>query len=191
MKGSGLLISIDVETFGPIPGPNSMINLGAVAYTTDRRRLGTFNANLLELEGSQRDEDTMVNFWLKPEQADALSAITQNQLPPGEVMAKFRDWIDEVNPNGNKVVLVAYPSGFDFLWVYWYWQKFLKCYPPFWFKCIDIQTFAHGRLGIPFADCTKGKALAPFCPKDAPHTHIGADDAEEQIQIYFNVRDAQ
>lgn len=30
-------ISIDIESFGPIPGPNSMVNLGAVA---DRQKLG-------------------------------------------------------------------------------------------------------------------------------------------------------
>ena len=195
-----ILISIDVETWGPIPGPNSMANLGAVAYTQDKRKLGSFDANLADLEGSQRDEDTMDNFWLKPEQAETLAAITKDPQPPQQVMQAFRVWINEMVQAAaaagqpGKPVLVAYPSGFDFMWVYWYWMRFLGAeYPPFWFRCIDIKSFASGRLERTYNDCHNSEkrngALVPFWPRDMPHTHKGVDDADEQIWVYFNVRD--
>lgn len=194
-----VLISIDVETWGPIPGPNSMCNLGAVAYTQDKQRLGEFDANLADLEGSVRDDDTMNNFWLQPAQEETLTAITKDPQPAEDVMQRFCAWITEMVEAAagagvpGKPVLVAYPSGFDFMWVYWYWRRFLGTIPPFWFRCIDIKSFAAGKLNRSYNDCHKstrrGGALVPYWPIDYPHTHKGVDDAEEQLWVYFNVRD--
>jgi len=194
-------ISIDIESFGPIPGPNSMVNLGAVAYTADRQKLGDFDANLQEIEGSIRDERTMNEFWLKPEQAETLAAITLNPQPALEVMERFKEWVNQMTSLGREVtgdqsvgpVLVAYPSGFDYMFVYWYWMRYLGEHPPFWFKCVDIKSFAAGRLNCQYNECHKsaktGGKLVRYWPEDMPHTHKGVDDADEQIQVFFNVRD--
>ena len=194
-------ISVDIESFGPIPGPNSMVNLGAVAYTADKRKLGEFDGNLQEIEGSVRDPDTMDNFWLKPAQAETLKIITTDPLPAIDVMRNFRAWVDEMTVAAREAtgdagvgpVLVAYPSGFDFLYIYWYWMRYLGEHPSFWFKCIDIKTYAAGKFNVPYNMCNKsakrGGVLVEYWPKDKPHTHLGVDDAYEQLLVFFNVRD--
>ncbi len=183
-------ISIDIESFGPIPGEHSMVNLGAVAYMADgKTKLGQFDSNLQEIKDSVRDKDTMINFWLLPEQSNALKKITKNPISPDIAMNNFADWIAQMTQlAGNiKSVLVAYPSGFDFMFIYWYWHKFLKNYPPFWFRCVDIKSFASGKLGLSYSNCTKAKALSDYWPR-GKHTHLGVDDAEEQIQVFFNLK---
>ena len=39
-------ISTDVEIDDPIPGPHSMLSIGAAAYTANKQLLSTFSANL-------------------------------------------------------------------------------------------------------------------------------------------------
>ena len=41
-----IYVSTDVETDGPIPGPNSMLSFGSAAFTASKDLLGTFTANL-------------------------------------------------------------------------------------------------------------------------------------------------
>lgn len=193
---SEFYISIDVETFGPIPGPNSMVNLGAAAYTADKVKLGDFDVNLQELAGSTKDASTM-EWWNKPAQQEALRHIQQDPQEPSSAMRMFADWADVMTlaarkaagNNDVKPVLVAYPSGFDFLFVYWYWLKFNKEQPPFWFRCIDIKSFTAGALGVSYRNASQDKAAAPYWPIDKAHTHKGVDDAEEQMWAFFNVRD--
>jgi hypothetical protein len=44
-----LYVSTDVETDGPIPGPQAMLSFGSAAFSPDGRLLGTFAANLRTL----------------------------------------------------------------------------------------------------------------------------------------------
>src|SRR5262249_59354190 len=45
-------VSTDVETDGPIPGPNSMLSFASAAYLQDKTLVGTFTANLETLPGA-------------------------------------------------------------------------------------------------------------------------------------------
>ncbi len=47
-----IYVSTDVETDGPIPGPNSMLSFGSAAYSRGKELLGTFSANLETLSGA-------------------------------------------------------------------------------------------------------------------------------------------
>ena len=47
-----IFVSTDVETDGPIPGPYSMLSIGAAAYTADKTLVSTFSASLELLEGA-------------------------------------------------------------------------------------------------------------------------------------------
>ena len=178
-------VSIDIESFGPIPGVNSMVNFGAVAYTSGtKEKLGQFSANLLELEGSVRNQSTMNNFWLLPEQKNALEAITTDPRPAADVMPRFKSWIHEMTAaSGAQPVLVAYPSGFDFTFLYWYWTRFLGEYPPFWFRCIDIQSFAAGKLDIPLSECTKERALGPLSSFILSREYLPKLDAVKVVSV--------
>jgi len=59
MINDEVYISTDIESDGPIPGPNSMLSLGSAAYLPDGKRVGTFSVNLETLPGAQGDPDTM------------------------------------------------------------------------------------------------------------------------------------
>lgn len=62
-----IYISCDVETDGPIPGANSMLSLGAVAFAPNRDQLGTFSVNLVELSGAAPDPKTEAWWATQPE----------------------------------------------------------------------------------------------------------------------------
>ncbi len=47
-----IYVSTDIETDGPIPGPNSMLSFGSAAFTAEGRLLSTFEANLEALPGA-------------------------------------------------------------------------------------------------------------------------------------------
>ena len=49
-----IYFSIDVETDGPIPGPNSLLSLGAVALDNQGNELGTFYRNFKTLPPKQK-----------------------------------------------------------------------------------------------------------------------------------------
>ena len=65
--------STDVETDGPIPGPHSMLSLGAAAFsiewTTPPKVTGvsTWTANLELLDGAKGDPETMKWWGSQPE----------------------------------------------------------------------------------------------------------------------------
>jgi hypothetical protein len=114
-----------------------------------------------------------------------------NRLPPAVGMAKFRDWCHLMGNKTNPVVFLAYPTVFDGSWLYAYWFRYLG-HPANGFSMTDIRSYGQGVLRLEtYAESRKDKALKPFCPKeeDFPHTHEGIDDAREQAQIYFNLRD--
>ena len=55
-------VSIDIEADGPAPGLNSMLSLGAAAFTSDGALAQTFSANLEPLPEAHEDERTM-RWW--------------------------------------------------------------------------------------------------------------------------------
>jgi hypothetical protein len=57
-----VFISTDIEADGPIPGPNSMLSLGAAAYLSDKTLLGTFSVNIELLPDASADPDTWA-WW--------------------------------------------------------------------------------------------------------------------------------
>ena len=60
-------VSTDVETDGPIPGPNSMLSFGSAAYLADKTLVATFSANLETLPGAQGDPKTMAWWESQPD----------------------------------------------------------------------------------------------------------------------------
>ena len=52
-------VSIDIEADGPAPGLNSMLSLGAAAFTADGALVDTFSANLEALPDAREDARSM------------------------------------------------------------------------------------------------------------------------------------
>jgi len=165
-----------------------MLSLGAAAFlpslnTHGYQEVGTFSANLCTLLGAGQDPDTM-KWW--DTQPDAWEACRKDREDPRDAMPKFVEWVEQMAETYNaKPVCVAYPSGFDFLFVYWYLIKFTGK-SPFSFSAVDIKTYAMAVMKSQYRKSTK-KHMPKHWFSKAPHTHKAVDDAIEQGQLFMNM----
>lgn len=143
-----IYLSTDVETDGPIPGPHSMLSFGSAAYTADKVLVSTFSANLETLPRAQAHPKT-AEWWAS--QPEAWAACRKDLEPPEQAMARYVSWIQSLE---GKPVFVAYPAGFDFLFVYWYLIRFVG-ESPFSHSALDIKSFAMAVLKRDFRQSTK------------------------------------
>jgi hypothetical protein len=174
-----IYVSIDVETDGPIPGPHSMLSLGAAAYSADKTLVATFSVNFETLPGAQAHPKT-AQWWST--QPAAWAACRRDPRPPADAMASFARWTRALP---GVPVFVAYPAGFDFLFVHWYLMKFVG-ESPFSHSALDIKTFAMAVLKIDYRQSTK-RNMPKRWFEDLPHNHIALDDAIEQGALFCNM----
>lgn len=179
-KKQEIYVSVDVETNGKIPGPNSMLSLGAAAFTRDKQMISTFFANLITLEGSAGDPDTM-EWWATQPEAWAAHRINVEQ--PEVAIKKFVEWVKTLP---GKPVFVGYPAGFDFLFMYWYMIKFAG-ESPFSFSALDIKTYAAAVLKCDYREATKKNMPTRWFKGLPPHNHKALDDAIEQGLLFCNI----
>jgi hypothetical protein len=172
-------VSTDVETDGPIPGPHSMLSLASAAYRGDKTLLGTFAANLETLPGATGHPETMA--WWKTNEA-AWTACRTDPEPPDAAMSRYSAWVKSLP---GRPVFVAYPAGFDFLFVYWYLRRFVGD-SPFSHSALDIKTYAMAMLKTGYRDATK-RNMPKRWFDDLPHTHVALDDAVEQGAPFCNM----
>lgn len=174
-----IYVSTDVETDGPIPGPNSMLSFGSAAFTADGKLIDTFTRNLETLPNAYSDPETM-KWWAT--QPAAWEACRKDLFAPNCAMAQYRNWVIALP---GKPVFVAYPAGFDFLFIYWY----LIAYgggSPFSFSALDIKTYAMAMLKTEYRKSTK-KNMPKEWFGEHKHGHIALDDAIEQGELFCNM----
>jgi DNA polymerase III alpha subunit (gram-positive type) len=174
-----IYISTDIEADGPIPGPHSMLSIGAAAYTADKLLVSTFSANMETLPGAQPHPKTAAWWATQPE---AWAACRKDLEPPKRAMTRFVTWIKTLEGNP---VFVAYPAGFDFLFVYWYLMRFVG-ESPFSHSALDIKSFAMAVLKTNYRDSTK-RNMPKRWFDDLPHTHIALSDAIAQGALFCNM----
>jgi len=180
MTMNEVYISTDVETDGPIPGPHSMLSLASVAFDDSGNEIGSFTMNLKTLEGATGDPDTM-KWWATQE--DAWEAARKDPRDPEWVMKAYVEWVKSLP---GKPVFVAYPAGFDFLFVYWYMIRFAG-ESPFSFSALDIKTFAMARLGCGYREATKRRMPKKWFKDQPKHSHVALDDARGQGMLFMNM----
>ena len=110
----------DIEADGPIPGPHSMMSLGAVAVNKVGNIFGEFEINFLPLKKAKPHSKTME--WFNKNAPKALIYCKINQVEPQEGMKRFGNWLLKL-PMPR--VMAAHPAPLDFMWVNWYIQTFL------------------------------------------------------------------
>lgn len=172
-------ISTDIETDGPIPGPNSMLSLGAAAFIPEGKMLSTFSVNLETLPDATPSADTMA-WWEK--NRTAYEETRKNTKPAKEAMQDYVDWIAK---QGSRPVFVGYPAGFDFLFVYWYLINFTGV-SPFSFSALDMKTYAMCLMKTEYRQSTKKNMPQRWFSSD-PHTHVAVEDAIEQGNLFCNM----
>lgn len=181
-------MSADVEADGPIPGPYSMLSFGlAVAG----RRTGDepFRPQDPEAETFYRE--------LKPISPDFVpaalnvsgldrAALERDGADPAQAMADLSLWITEVCGPQGRPILVAYPLGFDWMFLYWYLIRFTGTSPFGHSGCLDMKTMYAVK-----ADAPVGRAVKRQMPRhllsNRRHTHHALDDAIEQAELFVNL----
>jgi len=185
-------VVIDIEADGPIPGPHSMMSLGAVAVNKDGKVFGEHEINFLPLEKAKPHPKTME--WFNQHAPEALAHCKINQTEPKEGMKQFAKWLLTLPAPR---VMAAHPAPLDFMWVNWYMQTFLKDQleePPFtkpFFDqkgqgAFDIKSYAAAVLGKDFTELHRDTYPIEL-HDDTKHTHKAIDDAREYSQLLIKL----
>ncbi len=171
-------ISVDIEADGPIPGPHSMLSLGAVAFDADGNELSSFSVNLQTLPAASGHPETM-KWWRT--QPTAWAAHRVDVEDPETALPRFAAWA-QAQPG--KPVFVGYPVVFDFMFVHWYLHRFTGG-SPFSHSALDMKTLAMSLLGGHFREATKRHMPRAWFPAAVTHSHIAIDDAREQGLLFI------
>jgi len=178
-----LYFSTDIETDGPLPAINSLLSFGVVAFTEDGEELDFFEANLELLPGAQPDASTME--WWK-QFPDAWNAHRRNLQKPKDAFKAFDKWVKRLCGSTYKPVMVCMPSGFDFLFMYWYMKHFTG-HSLFSHSCVDVRTYVMAMRQTGYKKTSKRFWPKRWFPKNMPHTHVAIDDAREQGLTFINM----
>lgn len=186
-----VLISVDVEADGPIPGRYSMSSFGACVFATATRAQPS-----PVFEAVPVDE---VTFYaeLKPISdvfdpgAAAVAGLDRSRLitdgeEPSSAMSRFVSWVESARQRfGGTPVFVAWPVPYDWMWVYWYLIEFVGESPFGHSRALDAKAFFAGRAGSLLTDVGKRdvvKALEFSATRR--HTHHALEDAQEQGELF-------
>lgn len=183
-----ILVSVDIEATGRIPGLHSMISLGAVAYDpTTFDEICRFKVNLKELPSATREPVTMA-WWA--ERPIAWAAATEGAIDPREAMTKFSDWLNDL-PGRPK--LAGWPLPVDFMFIYWYQVFFLGLDPQYSFDGIDIKSYAmrdleRATLSGRYSGVSRQMVRESLGIADNEFTHDSLDDAIGQAALFIGMR---
>ncbi|MFI1922097.1 MULTISPECIES: exonuclease [unclassified Streptomyces] len=181
-----LYLSVDVEADGPIPGPYSLLSLGAAV------------AGRQDADGFTAADPTRQTFYreLRPisdefvPEALAVSGLDRDRLieeglEPALVMAQFARWVREVSGDAQPV-MCGYPASYDWTFLYWYLIRFTGESPFGHSGCLDMKTLYATKAGLPLRAVAKRTMPAHLLPR-RPHTHHALDDAVEQAELLANL----
>ena len=167
-------VSVDIEADGPIPGEFSMSSFGAVLVDAPEQ---TYYRELRPISEK----------W--DPRAAAVAGLDREKLiaegaAPEDAMRDFAAWLDEVCAT-RRPVLVAFNASFDWMWMHWYFVKYLGR-DPFGISGLDIKAYAMGALARErWSETTKRELMKDRrLHTDLPHTHHALDDAREQADLF-------
>jgi DNA polymerase III alpha subunit (gram-positive type) len=121
-----------------------------------------------------------MSWWRQ--HSEAWSLARRDPEPPQTAMPRYVEWIKGLP---GRPVFVAYPAGFDFLFVYWYLIRFAG-ESPFSFSALDMKTYAMALLKTEYRQTVKRNMPRRWFDR-LPHTHRAIDDALEQGALFINM----
>jgi len=159
---------LDVETDGPIPGPYSMVSLGAVVV-----RPGLSDTFYGEFKPISEKWDPI---------ALAVSGVSREKHlgfeDPIVVMQRFADWIKSTSVD--RPIFIADNNGFDWQFVNWYFHSFYGS-NPFGFSSRNLNDIYKGM---------KNDMMVNFKHlRMTKHTHNPVDDAMGNAEALLSMRD--
>jgi hypothetical protein len=179
-----LYVSTDIEANGPCPGLFSMLSFGLAAFTVEKELVGTFTRNLELLEGAGLDERTMT-WWALPENVIPYQRSRENLISPRNAMLECKEWLETMRRFGRPLICGA-PAGFDFTFLYYYFQRELG-ESPVGFASLDLRTYAAAVMKRQYRQVGKRQYPSEWIDDGLPHTHVALDDAIEQGCMLINM----
>lgn len=169
---SEIFISVDIEAAGPIPGEYSMLSLGACLVGN---ALENFYVELKPITRNFEAEALAVAHL-------DLEELELRGVEPATAMRDFESWIARVTPRESLPVFVAYPLAFDWMFVAYYFHRFLNR-NPFGVSGVDVKSFYAGMTGKSFISSGK-QDMEPAFFADVPLTHNAREDAIVQAELF-------
>ncbi|MFJ3669087.1 exonuclease [Streptomyces sp. NPDC090106] len=179
-------ISVDIEADGPIPGPYSMLSLGAAV------------AGVQDADGFTAADPARSTFYreLRPIGTDfvpealAVSGLDRDRLlregtDPAAALTGFGDWVRRVS-GGAQPVMCGYPASYDWMFLYWYLIRFTGASPFGHSGCLDMKTLYATKAGLPLRAVAK-RTMPPELLSARRHTHHALDDAIEQAELFAHL----
>jgi hypothetical protein len=178
-------LSFDVETDGPVPGLFSMLSIGLCALDIGGSVIWEREYNLCPLEGASQDPETMA-WWMSEPQKKAWEHLLVNQQSPEAVMKALAVELKNLKRQ-YRIVCIAWPVCFDWMFLHWYMHKFVGENPlGRSAKCGVTYSWAMAKTQNPNVDMTS--MLEEWeDPRFKGHTHCALDDAREQGARFVNM----
>jgi hypothetical protein len=178
-------ISVDVEADGPVPGPYSLVSLGACVAAV-RAADGRVDIIDPDQHTFYRELKPISEKW--NDDALAVSGLTRAHLAergaePSLALMEFVDWVDEIAARFQaKPVFAAYPLGFDWQFAYYYMIVYAGRSPFGHAAHFDMKTAyaVHARVGV--REATKSNMPSALLGSRR-HTHNALDDAKGQADL--------
>jgi len=168
-----ILISVDIETAGPIPAEYPMLSIGACLV---QDRAVTFYVELVP------DRDRFVQEALSICGLD-METLRQTGVEPGEAMKHFAAWVRHNTPEGARPVFVALNAPFDWMFINDYFHRYLG-ENPFGHSALDIKAYFMGQAGVSWSE-TSFRHLTDHFLEERRLTHNALRDAQDQAEIFF------
>lgn len=183
MPTPDMFVSADIEADGPIPGSYSMLSLGlCIAATFDGvdfiprdptrdtfyREIKPisphFDANALRVSGLDR------------------AVLENNGADPAGAMREAVSWLKE-KTNGFNLVMVGYPIVFDWMFIHWYFVRFVGESPFGFSNALDMKTMFQQKAHVTL-EFSGLSDLPSEIASSRRHTHNALDDAIDQAVIF-------
>jgi DNA polymerase III epsilon subunit-like protein len=186
MRGTReVYVSVDVEADGPVPGPYSLVSLGACVAAVRGAdgeieivdpEAHTFYRELKPIS-DRCDPDALAVSGLTREHLEA------NGTEPHLAMADFVAWVDAVARTLRaRPVFAAYPLAFDWQFTYHYLVVYAGRSPFGHSAHFDMKTAYALLAGTAVRDAVKRNMSAELLGSRR-HTHNALDDAQGQADL--------
>jgi ribonuclease T len=174
---SEVYICVDVETAGPIPGPQdySLLSIGACTMSEPP---STFYIELKPINQNNSPSAALIHQL-------SLEKLMTEGVEPKEALIRFEHWLIDQVPSGQQPILVAFNAPFDWTFINYYFHHYLG-HNPFGHAALDIKALYMGWSGVDWKH-TSWRMISPEYIEDAHLTHHALQDALDQAQLFKKI----
>ena len=169
---SETFISVDVEASGPYPERYSLLSIGACLVENPEEGF------YIELKPAKSQ---VLESALRVSQL-SIEKLAKDGIPPALAMQEFRDWLRKVASAGQRPIMVAFNTPYDWAFINHYFLEYLG-ENPFGHSAIDIKAFYMGLAGCPWEE-TSMLYLSPRFLKGQQLPHDALADARLQAELF-------